>query len=85
MDACIATDTNVNAYKKADVLVTVSNENAYDGYVSRDFPTDLRRKFIAIRKKDSSEVIGNCRILIKKNSSSQIFLNFIDSRSNSWK
>lgn len=56
LDACVATD--MKSDKKSDVLVTVSNENAYDGYISRDFPTDLRRKFIAIRKKDSSEVIG---------------------------
>lgn len=55
LDACVATDTKDE--KKANVLVTVSNDNAYDGYVSRNFPTDLRRKFIAIRKKDSSQVL----------------------------
>lgn len=54
LDACIAIDTKSD--KKANVLVTVSNENAYDGYVSRNFPTDLKKKFIAIRKKDSSKV-----------------------------
>lgn len=53
-DVCLATDTQDDKLPK--VLLTVSNNNAYDGYVGKDFPTDLKRTFIGIHKKDTNEV-----------------------------
>lgn len=52
VDVCLAKDT----HNSAPVLLTISKENAYDGYVGKGFPNDLKRTFIAIRKKDSEEV-----------------------------
>lgn len=47
---------NTQDDKAAPVLLAVSKDNAYDGYVGKGYPTDLKRTFIAIRKKDSEEV-----------------------------
>lgn len=40
----------------AEILLAVSEDNLYDGIVGRGYPTDLKRTFIAIRKKGSDEV-----------------------------
>lgn len=54
LDVCLGTDSQTD--KAASVLVAVSKDNVYDGYVGKDFPTDLKRTFLAIRKKNSEEV-----------------------------
>lgn len=54
VDVCMARDTqNVSS---PPILLAISKDNAYDGYVGKGYPTDLKRTFIAIRKKDSEEV-----------------------------
>lgn len=65
MDVFKATDTQRDG--SASVLVAVSKKNVYDGYIGQDFPTDLKRTFVAIRKKDSDEVtlveVNECNLL----------------------
>lgn len=52
LDVCIATDTE----KCSPALLTICNNNVYDGYVSTDYPTNLKTTFIGIRKKGTKEV-----------------------------
>lgn len=54
LDVCIAKDSQRD--EMPPVLVAVSNNNVYDGYIGKGFPSDLKRTFIAIRKKNSEEV-----------------------------
>lgn len=54
LDVCLAKDTQNEA--SPPILVSVSKDNVYDGYIGKGFPTDLKRTFIAIRKKNSEEV-----------------------------
>lgn len=54
LDVCLASDTQTE--KAEPVLLAVSNNNVYDGYVNKDFPRDLKRTFIAIRKANSDHV-----------------------------
>lgn len=54
LDVCIAKDSQRD--ELPPVLVAVSNDNVYDGYIGKGFPSDLKRTFIAIRKKNSEEV-----------------------------
>lgn len=54
MDVFKGADTQQDG--AADILVAVSKNNVYDGYIGQDYPTDLKRTFIAIRKKHSDEV-----------------------------
>lgn len=65
MDFCLAKDTQTDI--APSVLLGISNANVYDGYVGRGYPTNLKRTFIAIRKKGSEEVchmtFKNCPFL----------------------
>lgn len=54
LDICLAKHTN--AEDKSPVLLAISENNVYDGYVGKGYPTDLKRTFLAIRKKDSEDV-----------------------------
>lgn len=54
LDVCLAKDTQND--NSPSVLLAVSKDNVYDGYVGKGFPTDLKRTFLAVRKKDSEEV-----------------------------
>lgn len=54
VDVCLAKDTQND--NSPSVLLAVSKDNVYDGYVGKGFPTDLKRTFLAVRKKDSEEV-----------------------------
>lgn len=54
MDVFKATDTQQDG--SPHVLLAVSKNNVYDGYIGQEFPNDLKRSFIAIRKKNSDEV-----------------------------
>lgn len=47
---------NAQDETSANILLTISKDNVYDGIVGRGYPTDLKRTFIAIRKKNSEEV-----------------------------
>lgn len=53
-DVCLANDTQTE--NGASVLLTVSKDNVYDGYINKGFPTELKRTFIAIRKANSDKV-----------------------------
>lgn len=57
LDVCLATDTQTE--KTEPVLLTISNNNAYDGYVGKDFRTDLKRTFVAVRKANSDKVLNS--------------------------
>lgn len=54
LDVCLANDTQTEI--GSSVLLTVSKDNVYDGYVNKGFPIDLKRTFIAIRKANSDKV-----------------------------
>lgn len=54
LDICVAKDTQNEG--TSSVLLAISKNNVYDGYIGKGYPTDLKRKFLAIRKKDSEEV-----------------------------
>lgn len=54
LDVCFGKNTQDDG--ASPVLVAVSKDNVYDGYVGKGFPTDLKRTFIAIRKKNSEKV-----------------------------
>lgn len=54
MDTCLAVNTEEGHDTKVALVVT--NNNVYDGYVGKGFPTDLVKTYIGIRKKDSNEV-----------------------------
>lgn len=54
LDICVAKDTQNEG--ASPVLLAISKNNVYDGYIGKGYPTDLKRKFLAIRKKDSEEV-----------------------------
>lgn len=65
MDVFKATDTQQDG--SASVLVAVSKSNVYDGYIGVDAPADLRRRFIAVRKKGADQVtlveVNECSLL----------------------
>lgn len=65
MDVFRATDTQQDG--SASVLVAVSKSNVYDGYVGLDAAADLRRRFIAVRKKGADQVtlveVNECSLL----------------------
>lgn len=54
LDVCLATDTQTEDH--SPVLMTISNKNVYDGYVNKNARTDLKRKFIAVRKANTNNV-----------------------------
>lgn len=54
LDICLAKDIQEDG--KSSVLLATSKNNVYDGYIGKGYPTDLKRTFLAIRKKDSEEV-----------------------------
>lgn len=54
LDVCLANDTQTE--NASAVLLTVSKDNVYDGYINKGFPIDLKRTFIAIRKANSNRV-----------------------------
>lgn len=54
MDACIGIDT---ANERNDsLLIAISKNNVYEGYIDKGYPTNLRKTLIGIRKRDSNEV-----------------------------
>lgn len=56
LDICLARDTQATDDGSAPVLLAISDSNVYDGHIGKGYPTDLKRKFLAVRKKDSEEV-----------------------------
>lgn len=54
LDVCLANDTQTE--NASSVLLTVSKDNVYDGYINKGFPIDLKRTFIAVRKANSDKV-----------------------------
>lgn len=56
LDVCLAKDTQAADEGTSSVLLAISKNNVYDGRIGKGYPTDLKRKFLAIRKKNSEEV-----------------------------
>lgn len=59
LDICLAKDTQATDDGSPSVLLAISNKNVYDGHIGKGYPTDLKRKFLAVRKKDSEEVCNS--------------------------
>lgn len=57
LDICLAKDTQAADDGSPSVLLAISKNNVYDGRIGQGYPTDLKRKFLVVRKKDSEEVM----------------------------